>query len=114
MKGLLSEELKGSLDTKEKVVAMKHAAINAFMYDFASALREFEKEKFPEEVDEELEKITEKVVQFNVLLSMVEIKADLHNGYKFLKVAELWNKKGLNVTLEDGSKIIVDSNKYFR
>ena len=108
---LLQQFLDKASTSKSAIKHLKNAAVHAQQYEFAAAIREIEREQFPE--SDEQKEAKKKVSDYNLIFRMIEINASDEAIYKIVTAIETNKKKKGNLDIRDAFKIIADAKDFF-
>jgi hypothetical protein len=108
---LLSNMYDAAKKDKKHLIALKNMAVKTQQFELASRLREIEKELFPLNGEEkEAEEIGK---QTQIALGMSGLKCNNKLAYVVHETMKSYFEKLGQFSLEDGSKIQSNSEKYF-
>ena len=107
MEHLLKELIEKAKGDKRLLIRLKNAAVAGQSFELASALREMERELFPETEQEKIAK------DLNILFRMVDLDIPGETCWVIYETLTIWKKKKGAFSLKDSAKILADKKKIF-
>jgi hypothetical protein len=111
MEKLLLQMLEAAKKDKASFIALKNLTIKCQQFELSVAVKELEKELFPE--TEEIKQAKVKAAKLSTALSMVELRVDNDVCWLISEVFEAYAKLGGTFSIEDAVELRLKKERIF-